>query len=571
MIKRFKKRHLGLPPPPPKSNYEMSESIRDLINSLCPPSALHALYPSINDLPNVYSCPIFDEPFTSSEFATVISSLKVRSSPGLDRLGYDHISLLPDFYFPFLLDIFNELFTEGTFPNAWHHSLVFLIPKNSPNKYRPISLTSCCLKLMEKLILSRLDWWVEKNHILPNNQYGFRKAKSCQDNIGILTTEIYNGFISRHATACVFLDIAGAFDNVIPSILIGDLVELNLPPKLCLFIYNLIHYRELQFVINGEITESYLSYKGVPQGSILSPLLFNIYVAKCKNYVSKECNIIQFADDTAVFIGSSNLPRSLQLLESSVNRLASFLNSRGLDISSTKSALVVFARNRKSSLSYSINLCGSTIKSSSSYKFLGITLDSKLNGRIHTEALVTKCSKLTNVIRSLRGIWWGASPSLLLNIYKSLVRGSMEYGCFALPINNKGLMEKLEKVQRRALKFCIGLRQSTPCNVVLSETCISPLKTRFTFLTSKYILKALADTSHIVIDKLYELQTSLIRNDRYNVPNCFLLYKVFLLYKKFRSKIACFEGPPIYHFAHDSVHLLPNVEFTSASFVDELR
>lgn len=132
-------------------------------------------------------------------------------------------------------------------------------------------------------------------------------------------------------------------------------------------------------------------------------------------------------------------------------------------------------------------------------------------------------------------------------------------------------MRKLEKIQRRALKFCVDFRQSTPCNVVLSETCISPLKIRFTFLASKYILKVLSDDPHLVIDKLYDLQINLIRNDRYNVSSCFLLYKAFLAYKKYKPKIACFEAPPIYHFAFDSAHLLPDTEFTLTSFVDELR
>lgn len=347
MIKRFKKRQAFLL----LLNLTLKFHITFKASSLlyAHPFSFYEKYLMINDFPKSNSCSVFDAPFNNFELSNIIKNLKTRSSPGLDKISYDLISLLPNSYHPLLLDIFNNLLEEGTFPESWHHSLVFLIPKNNSNKYRPISLTSCCLKLLEKLILSRLDWWIEKNHLLPKCQFGFRKNKSCQDNIAILTTEIYNGFISRQSTACVFLDIVGAFDNVIPNILLSDLIKLGLPPKICLFVYNLIKYRKLQFVIHVEISEPYFSYKGVPQGSILSPLLFNIYVAKCKNHIDKKCEIIQFADDTAIFIKSSNLIQSLQLLESSANNLTLFLQSRGLDISPTKSALIVFSRSRKKS------------------------------------------------------------------------------------------------------------------------------------------------------------------------------------------------------------------------------
>ncbi|CAL1687600.1 unnamed protein product [Lasius platythorax] len=126
------------------------------------------------------------------------------------------ISLLQEEYLIILLNIFNSLLDADLFPPSWHHSLVFLIPKGPPGKYRPIFLTSCLLKILEKLILTRLNWWIESLELLPPFQFGFRKRRSC---LGILSTEIYNGFITRQSIACFFMDIQGAFDNVVPSIL----------------------------------------------------------------------------------------------------------------------------------------------------------------------------------------------------------------------------------------------------------------------------------------------------------------------------------------------------------------
>lgn len=194
MIKRFKSRHLGLSSFQSNSNFEIPEGIKSLISSLCPPSVLFKQYFSLMDFSNSASCNIFDNLFSLTELVSHIKNLKLKSSPGLDRIDYKMICLLPNQYLPILLDIFNSIFKEGAFPDSWQHSIVFLLPKNSPGKFRSISLTSCLFKLMEKLIHSRIKWWIEKNKLLPSRQFGFRKRKSCHDNLGILLSDIYNGF-----------------------------------------------------------------------------------------------------------------------------------------------------------------------------------------------------------------------------------------------------------------------------------------------------------------------------------------------------------------------------------------
>ncbi|EFN64451.1 hypothetical protein EAG_11587, partial [Camponotus floridanus] len=143
-----------------------------------------------------------------------------------------------------------------------------------------------------------------------------------------------------------------------------------------------------------------------------------------------------------------------------------------------------------------IELNGCTIRSVSSFRFLGVFLDPKLLGHPHINFLTQKANKLTSVIRSLCGTWWGSDPKLLLGIYKSLIRGSIEYGCQFLPVYHSSKINKLEKIQRKAIKICLGLRSSTPSNVVLAESGIPPLKLRCNLLSERYILRSLASTNN---------------------------------------------------------------------------
>jgi len=121
--------------------------------------------------------------------------------------------------------------------------LVILVPKASGSGLRPIALLSCFLKLMERIIYHRLMWVIESNFFLPKFQAGFRSSRSCMDNIVILTNRIHCGFLKNSPTVALFLDIAGAFDNVISSILFRDLRDAGFPARLCKFIENLLSER----------------------------------------------------------------------------------------------------------------------------------------------------------------------------------------------------------------------------------------------------------------------------------------------------------------------------------------
>ena len=173
---------------------------------------------------------ILSPPFNLKELLTVLNDSKTNSSPGLDRIGFLVIHNLHEISLTRLLHIFNNIFETGSpAPSSWRNFIVFLLPKSTLRKFRPIALASCFLKLMEKLVQQRLYFWTENKDLLSPFQYGFRRGRSCADNLAILSSKLHLAASSSMIFACLFLDIAAAYDNVIPNILIWDLINLGLP------------------------------------------------------------------------------------------------------------------------------------------------------------------------------------------------------------------------------------------------------------------------------------------------------------------------------------------------------
>lgn len=217
------------------------------------------------------------------------------------------IRAFPNNLLVFLKNLFNEVLNKGEIPLSWKKSLVIFIPKSNGKNLRPITLTSAIVKIMEKCIYNRMRWLLEAHFLIPDCQFGFRNFKLCTDNLTILTNHIKKGFARKAYVVGLFLDIAGAFDNVIPEILIGDLENLGIPAGIRKFIHNIMTERLTIFNKNGNITQAFLINKGVPQGSILSPMLFNIYMRGITEYIGADVEILQYADDLVLTCENKNV------------------------------------------------------------------------------------------------------------------------------------------------------------------------------------------------------------------------------------------------------------------------
>lgn len=563
-IKSFKNRSLAPNNSSPTVDMdEASRVISTLCPDYCPPQIL------FQDTPLPPNNDLLGRDISEEEVSEVIIRLNPRSSPGLDGISYRIIQNMPIYLHKLLVNIYNNILLTGTYPLAWRTVLVFLIPKSTPGKLRPISLTSCLLKIMEKVLATRLQWWTESNLIISSTQFGFRRGKSCFDNLALLTTEIQTGITLAQYTPCLFIDIKGAFDNLLPELLVHILRNLNIPERFVRFIFNLTSFRMLRFMLNNNLSEPYYTYKGVPQGSVLSPILFNLYVNNLSSHLYNNCKLLQFADDTVIYARGHDIDNLLHDISISANQMCASLEDLGLQISSSKSSLVIFTRKRIDPRSYSIEVKKSLINSVERTKFLGIILDYKLNGQSHINFLHSKGIKLLNIIKMLRGVWWGAHPSSLMTIYKMIIRASIEYGCFVFAGSSESSFYKLERIQLQAIRLALGLRSTTPTNIILAEANEPTLYSRFLFLTGKYLLKVFSITKHPLIRKLVFLNDMAIMHTRHNTLNSFILLRVFLSLRNNITLIKHYDIIPSCSISYEALIWSPPVRITnSANFVD---
>ena len=182
-----------------------------------------------------------------------------------------------------LLDIYNYIWQTGDFPECWNEAIVIPIPKpgkdhSDPNNYRPISLTSCVCKTLERMINDRLVWYLEHNNILSEIQCGFRKSKSTVDHLVRLEPFIRDAFLNKQEVVSIFFDLEKAYDTTWKHGILKDLHEAGLRGRMPIFIPKFLENRNFRVRLGSILSDPFEQEMGVPQGSILSVTLFSLKI-----------------------------------------------------------------------------------------------------------------------------------------------------------------------------------------------------------------------------------------------------------------------------------------------------
>ena len=233
----------------------------------------------------------------------VISEVDTSKSSAIDNINSMVLKDALTALVPYITKIYNASLRNATFPKAWKFGTVVPIPKQDNitevTNLRPISLLPMPGKLLEKMVCNRLKQYLETNHILSECQFGFRKGMSTSNAISSLLDEIYNNLNNCKTTFAVFLDLKKAFDTVSHNVLYYKLSQIGLSDHSITWFTSYLNNRWQRVNLNGSMSEYESNPYGVPQGSILGPVLFTIYINSLVQ-VFNHCKVSMYADDTVI-------------------------------------------------------------------------------------------------------------------------------------------------------------------------------------------------------------------------------------------------------------------------------
>ena len=455
-------------------------------------------------------CPL-NGPLTSDELKSVLAKLKL-TTMGPDLIHntmLTHLSIENQFYLSHML---NSSLTSQYVPEIWKQATIIPIlkPGKSPSatsSYRPISLTSCVSKVMEKILTNRLQWFLTHKNILSNNQSGFRQSRSANDNLVFFDHTIKTAFSQNSNAYALFLDISKAYDTTSTQGLLVKLSKIGLTGNLLGWIKNFLTNRSFRVRIGNVTSHKFLLTTGVPQGSVISPILFNIMMHDFPMKQDQGQTLL-FADDISFITTEYTSDRALITLQSFLNSVAEWCETWKFKMSPDKCALMVFTKKKITDYPL-VQLDGVSIPTVTSFKFLGVTFDSKLNWKQHIDTIYNKCSRLLPLFYRLTRPTAAPSIKALLIIYKSLVRSIIDYGLIVYSTAAKTNIVKLDRIQNSFLRIILGSLPSTPIAQLQFETGIESIELRALWLSITYVIKLGSNSSNCNYTQL----SKIVNND----------------------------------------------------------
>ena len=437
---------------------------------------------------------LYNKKFTTAEIKTCLSELSLTAA-GPDKIHNNILTHLPQESIDHLKDIFNNIWEKQLFPDSWRKATIIPIPKphkdhTNPTNYRPIALTSCLCKLMEKLVNKRLMWYLETENKLSKFQSGFRKGRSTIDQLIRLETFIRNAFIREEHATVIFFDIEKAFDTTWKRGILKDLFNMGLRGNLPNFIKNFLKNRSFQTKVGSEYSNWYPQEEGVPQGSILSPILFDIKINSIMETIKSDTNSTLYVDDfTIAYSSKSKIDCTERHLQQQLTKLELWANQNGFKFSTSKTQIVHFCQKTKCVKQPHLTLYGKKIEVKNQAKFLGVIFDKKLTFLPHLKDLKTRCMKALNAFKILCNPEWGGDSTTLLNLYKSLILSKLDYACQIYGSARPSYLKMLNPIQNQGLRLATGAYRTSPETSLHAETHILPLELRRKQLTLQYVIK----------------------------------------------------------------------------------
>jgi len=434
------------------------------------------------------------------EVERTLSKCRSRTSPGEDGIGYNLLKKCPLSLFRILARIYSTCLTVGYFPKPWKAAVGVMIPKKDKDSkvatnYRPISLLNTIGKLFEKIVATRMHHHFRETHFFNQWQRAYLAKKEGSEHLHRLGTDIKMAKSRKWTTSAVSLDVEKAFDSVWHDGLRYKLSHIDLPVKLVRLLSSFLTNRTIRVRVEHEMSQLVYLRAGTPQGSVLSPLLFLIYVNDLPIHPSNKCQGGQFADDLSLWTSDSSKKTTGLRLQRALKDVELWCSIWRIKVNPAKTQLVCFTRSKKL---IELKLFGKTIKEQSEMTLLGITFDKDLYYKTHCNKKAKDAARRCKLLRMVSGQSWGANSRTLLSLYKQYIRPVLEYGNVVLADAVPQRLKAMQSIQNGALRTALQRSRRTTVTDLHTDSGIEPIKERLKRLQKRGILRF--GDSHLMRD-----------------------------------------------------------------------
>ena len=436
------------------------------------------------DLPKFVFKPITEELVRSQ-----LKQLRTNKAIGLDNISARLLKDSASAISKSLTKLFNQSLVTRTFPSLWKFGKVSALFKKGdrcdPNNYRPITVLPTLSKILEKAVHNQLYYFLNDNKIITSKQFGFRPKLSTNTALTHFTDNVLLNMDSGRLTGAVFLDLSKAFDTVDHNLLLHKLKSVGLSEDTVNWFQSYLANRKQRTSVGDTLSVAVPITVGVPQGSILGPLLFLIYVNDLPS-CQLASEIILYADDTVIYYSSTDLFDLESKLNSDLATISNWFSSNLL------SNFVIFGNSRKLKLvnEVSLKVNSTAIDRSDSFKYLGVVINQTMSWSEHIDTISTKINQRIGMIKRIRHL---LPLHAKLTLYNCLIIPLFDYGDTVWgDKNNDTLMGQLQVLQNKAAKVLLNLPPRSSSTEALDRLDLKTLSQRRHFhrcvMMQKYLL-----------------------------------------------------------------------------------
>ena len=388
----------------------------------------------------------------------------------------------------YCMTLINLSFSSGCYPTALKYAKVIPVFKaNSKfevSNYRPISILPIFNKIFEKLMFDRLSGFINKHNILYPHQFGFQKHKSTSLAILDICNRLVNSIEKNQLSCCIFLDFAKAFDTVNHEILLTKLEHYGIRGVALDWFRSYLTDRTQRVSVGDALSSSNYNHHGVPQSSVLGPLLFLLYI----NDIPQSSKIMKFhlfADDISLFYSYKNIDNLEEIINCELAKISDWLMANKLTLNVNKSNfMIIKPRQKKLPRNIKLSLNSETLKESDCVKYLGVLIDKNLTWKNHINHVTTKVAKSIGILSKIRHF---APRKVLINVFNAFISPYITYGIINWGGTYPGSLDELNKCLKKAARYITFKSQNEPSKPIFKELNSLNLKDTYKLECAKFM------------------------------------------------------------------------------------